>query len=271
VSINAVYKNTEYLYEDLSLVVIDFIESKVMPYMDLYGIAQHCELIYICDGVGACVIDDKSYFLKKGHFMYIPKNCYKQICVDKGHSLDLYTIIFEYNFHNSMFRQLPLSHVFNTSSKMILNNYYSELYNIWTEKKGAFQLEARAIVMKIIYELIFPKDVIYYEDKEVEESSRINKIVEYIIRHHQENIQIEDIACLFNLNPAYLGSYFKKHTGYTIRQCINYVRIHNAKKLLMTGKYTVGQVAEQCGYKNVYYFSKIFKHIEGVPPTQFIF
>jgi YesN/AraC family two-component response regulator len=238
--------------------------------MELNGTAEYWELIHIRDGTGACFIDDKPYFLKKGHFIYIPKGCYRHICADKRYPLELDAIIFEYNFHISIFKELPFPYVFNTSSEMILNNYYAELYNIWTEKKGAFQLAARAIVMKIIYELIFPNDAIYYQNKEAEEGSRVNKIKEYIIRHHQGNIQIEDIACLFNLNSAYLGSYFKKHTGYTIRQYINYVRIRNAKKLLMTGKYTVGQVAEQSGYKNIYYFSKMFKHIEGVPPSQLV-
>lgn len=267
----SVHQNPECWPEELSLFVTDFTEDKLQPDEELHGKAQHWELIYLRDGVGVCVINDKPHFLKKEYFIFIPKGCYRQICPYRGYSLDLYKIMIEFNFNGGIFKKLLITQVFNAYSEITVNDYFSELYNVWAEKKGAFRLAARAMVMKIIHELIFANSVIYYKNKEDdEESSRIKMIVDYIIRHHQRNIQIEDIACLFNLNPAYLGSYFKKHTGYTIRQYINHIRIRNAKRLLMTGKYTVGQVAEKSGYKNVYYFTKIFKHIEGIPPSQFI-
>jgi YesN/AraC family two-component response regulator len=80
---------------------------------------------------------------------------------------------------------------------------------------------------------------------------------------------LEDVAEILNLNPVYTGSYFKKRTGYSIKQYINHVRINQAKNLLASGDYTVTEVAQMCGYHDIFYFSKVFKQIEGVSPSYF--
>jgi YesN/AraC family two-component response regulator len=72
------------------------------------------------------------------------------------------------------------------------------------------------------------------------------------------------------LNPVYFGAYFKKKTGYTVNQYINNVRVNIAKKILLSGEYTVGEVANRCGFQDMFYFSKVFKQIEGVPPSHFV-
>ena len=41
------------------------------------------------------------------------------------------------------------------------------------------------------------------------------------------------------------------------------LRLDHAKELLITGQYSVGEVAELCGFENVYYFSAVFKKTPG--------
>jgi AraC-like DNA-binding protein len=48
------------------------------------------------------------------------------------------------------------------------------------------------------------------------------------------------------------------------------VRINNAKQLLRSGYYSVTDVALECGFENVGYFSYTFKQLTGVSPTAFM-
>jgi AraC-like DNA-binding protein len=45
------------------------------------------------------------------------------------------------------------------------------------------------------------------------------------------------------------------------------IRIEIAKNMLYSGEYSVSQVAEQCGFSDIYYFSKAFKKAVGVNPS----
>ena len=45
--------------------------------------------------------------------------------------------------------------------------------------------------------------------------------------------------------------------------------MEKAKELLITGHYTVSEIAYECGFENVYYFSNVFKKIVGVSPTAY--
>lgn len=47
-------------------------------------------------------------------------------------------------------------------------------------------------------------------------------------------------------------------------------RIQYACELLKSGKYRISDVADIVGYRDVYYFSKSFKKIKGVSPSEYI-
>ena len=50
---------------------------------------------------------------------------------------------------------------------------------------------------------------------------------------------------------------------------ITQLRIRYACDLLKSGKYKIGDIAEEVGYKNVYYFSKVFKAQTGSTPSEY--
>jgi two-component system response regulator YesN len=58
--------------------------------------------------------------------------------------------------------------------------------------------------------------------------------------------------------------------GVNFQEYLSNTRIGNAKKLLASGRYKIGEVAEKAGYTNRFYFSKAFKKIEGLTPSEFI-
>ncbi|NLM96369.1 MAG: helix-turn-helix domain-containing protein [Halanaerobiaceae bacterium] len=109
----------------------------------------------------------------------------------------------------------------------------------------------------------------YFENKLENNSAIINKIQEFIYENYKEKINRDEIASYVYLNPAYLSRLFKKETGKTLTEYITELRIEEAKRLLSSTDYTITAIAEEIGYYNYSYFSRIFKDIIGLTPGEY--
>lgn len=97
------------------------------------------------------------------------------------------------------------------------------------------------------------------------------EVMNYLDKHyHEKSLTIKSLAKTFNHHPSYLGSLFKKTTKQSITDYLTYLRIKDAKKLLISGDWRVSEVANKVGYSDVFYFSKRFKAIVGCSPKEFI-
>ncbi|OPX21757.1 MAG: hypothetical protein B1H02_07135 [Candidatus Latescibacteria bacterium 4484_107] len=88
---------------------------------------------------------------------------------------------------------------------------------------------------------------------------------EHLIRQ----VTLQDVADAIHLSPHYCCSVFKEVTGYTIFQYLDRLRVERAKMLLRHSHLNVTETAEELGYHNVYYFSRVFKRVTGMSPAQF--
>jgi two-component system, response regulator YesN len=83
------------------------------------------------------------------------------------------------------------------------------------------------------------------------------------------NITIEKIAREIPMNPTYFCEYFKSQTGVTILDYVTKIRLEKAKELLLTSDLKIYDIAEQVGYADTKYFSKLFKKYYGEVPSKF--
>lgn len=83
------------------------------------------------------------------------------------------------------------------------------------------------------------------------------------------NITIEKIAREIPMNPTYFCEYFKSQTGVTILDYVTKTRLEKAKELLVTSDLKIYDIAEQVGYADTKYFSKLFKKYYGEVPSKF--
>lgn len=94
------------------------------------------------------------------------------------------------------------------------------------------------------------------------------KMIDFIHRHYDTPLKLETMAELFHYNSAYLGKWFKSHTGENFNTYLDKVRINKAKELLLEGL-KVYEVAERIGYSSADYFHSKFKKYVGLSPTEF--
>jgi YesN/AraC family two-component response regulator len=94
----------------------------------------------------------------------------------------------------------------------------------------------------------------------------VPKLVEYLEQSYADDISSTVIEEMFHYNFDYLNRQFKKYTGNTIFVYLNTVRIKRASQLIATGYYSMEEVARQTGFRDIYYFSKVFKKYTGMTP-----
>lgn len=97
----------------------------------------------------------------------------------------------------------------------------------------------------------------------------VNKATEYISNNISEKIKIENICKFIGTNASTLNFKFRREFNCSIGEFITASKIKLARKLLVSTTYSVTQIAEKCGYENVYYFSTAFKKENNISPSKY--
>lgn len=95
-------------------------------------------------------------------------------------------------------------------------------------------------------------------------------IVNYIQKNYDKEISIGTIAEDMGFTQEYLGKVFKKYSNMSPIKYLALLRMNHAKELLIQyPDLEVNKVGEMTGYKDPYYFSRVFKNCTGVSPSDF--
>ena len=95
----------------------------------------------------------------------------------------------------------------------------------------------------------------------------VEKIKTYIAENFQNDITLDTVSSHVNLHPSYCSTIFKRNEGRSVTEYINNIRIANAKELLETTPYRIGEIGSMCGISDPYYFSRVFSKICGTSPS----
>lgn len=97
----------------------------------------------------------------------------------------------------------------------------------------------------------------------------IDKATLYFNEHYNENISIDEYAQNNHVSVSWFIRNFKQCTGSTPLQYILSKRIYNAEILLQDSSYNLTEISEIIGYDNPLYFSRIFKKVKGISPSEY--
>ena len=95
----------------------------------------------------------------------------------------------------------------------------------------------------------------------------VAEVKEYLDQHFPERIILDQLSRDFFINKYYLTRVFKKQYGQSITAYLQNVRITKAKQLLRFSDKSVEEIGLECGLGQLHYFSRVFKEVEGVPPS----
>ncbi len=143
-----------------------------------------------------------------------------------------------------------------------LDDKFMEFNDAWVSDIPGSDVKCMGLFYLILHHLMYSK-------YSTSSNNHIHKIKQYISTNYSHPISISDISGNIGLNPIYCGALFKQKEGLSIAEYINKLRINIACAYLREGDVSVGEISYRVGYRDVYYFSKMFKKIIGMPPSEY--
>lgn len=98
----------------------------------------------------------------------------------------------------------------------------------------------------------------------------VTNVRKYINEHLQERLSLNEVAAGFGISPSYLSQLFGKYNDTGFNEYVNLCKINESKRLLTEENLKVYEVAQRLGFESAFYFSKVFKKVVGVSPTEFL-
>lgn len=97
----------------------------------------------------------------------------------------------------------------------------------------------------------------------------VEEAMNIISNEYNENIGLEIVAQRLGISANYLGSLFRKYVGKRFTEVLTSFRMKKAEELLLSGDYSIMDIAGAVGYDNISYFCTVFKKFHGVSPAEY--
>ncbi|RAV05098.1 response regulator [Paenibacillus sp. YN15] len=98
----------------------------------------------------------------------------------------------------------------------------------------------------------------------------VKNVQSYIKRNLDSKLSLNQVADVFSFSPNYLSHLFSKTAGINFVDYITETKIAAAKDMMLRGEGRVYEISQKLGYESAFYFSKVFKKVEGISPREFM-
>ena len=108
-----------------------------------------------------------------------------------------------------------------------------------------------------------------HQDTEERYQHVVKRITEYLNEHYMENLTLDSIADEFHMSRTYVSRLLRRYAGKSFLKILVDIRMEEARKMILEGKYKMYEIAERVGYNDFSYFIQAFKKKYGVTPNEY--
>lgn len=243
---------------------------------------EFISVIYIAYYRGTLFINDNSIPIKEGDVILINSHTpYFLQSDDKQHSLGWYycyfykqTISTEYStlcshFENfNKFYHSDEAYILSQDNNNKIRTSFITMLNEMLKRPKAMSVTMKSHLYLILAELLRFSDI--NDNKQIQKNP--NHIVDQIIRMLEYTMYskttIPELANVHSVTPEYMCVLFKKHTGLTITQYANKLKIDRIKDLLINTQRPIDMILNLFDLSHVY-LRRIFKKATGMSMAEY--
>jgi len=251
----------------------------------------HChdvmELNFLENAAGACrVVGDSSEVISDIDLVLITSPDLEHVWEQhECHSEDIHEITIQFNiyfegertpFHTNPYKSIykmmmRAKHGLAFSRKAIMTVYQRLVNLVSIEDKFLMAQE----LFRIFYELSKFDDAhelassTFAKVAVSSESRRVLKVKDYISKHINDDLRLEQLANLVGMTPSAFSRFFKLRTGKNLSEYIVDIRLGHAARRLVDTTDGVSEICWSCGFNNLSNFNRLFRKHKGCTPTEF--
>ncbi len=153
----------------------------------------------------------------------------------------------------------------NAGCKEYIGALFKKLFSVWTNKDNGYYFESMSLLYKIF------ANIQKNNYLPTEQYLKIEPAIDEIERNFlDKSLTNGYLASICAISEPCLTRLFKKKFGLPIKKYIIQKKMNYACELLRLNRYSINQIAEMCGFSDVFFFSKQFKSQIGISPTEYM-
>lgn len=250
-------------------VTIDYFNHRICTPSWCIGddIINFVDITYVINGQAEYMINGIKCVVSSGDLLCIPAGSRRSAVSCPEALMECYSINGSIRDIDGNDITLPLPLVCNIGLQKDIIGLYNDMNAVWRLRDPGYMLKARAIYLMILQRYF--QLIIYQKDTSVMDK-RIKKVLLHMSSHYKEPLTVQMMAEMVNLSDMYFGCLFKQETGMSFRKFLTMIRMNRAEEMLYSGEYKVNEIADACGFTDVFYFSRLFKELRGFAPSNAI-
>ncbi len=222
-------------------------------------------LIYVVSGQIAVIEDETEYVLNAGNMLFLKKGLhhYGKKLIETGTAW--YYVHFdlpdeyEYSIETRLlpkFTQLVQNSQVEQELKEFIHSYnHPTPVSKWKDNAGLYN---------VLSDLFFLSSKVASPRRDL-----ADKIEQFLKQNCRVNFDSGMLEKEFNRSAKYLESVFKAEKEQSMQRFHTEARMREACFLLQTSFYTIGEISTRLGYKDMFYFSRTFRKIYGLSPSDY--
>lgn len=150
-----------------------------------------------------------------------------------------------------------------------------EIDRLYTEKPLCHELRIKGLLCEILAALL-PEAYRNPANKRLQsvsassaELERLQLTLDYLHQHYDSVVSLQELADLTHLSREACCRRFRRMTGKSITEYLQEYRVTQSLPLIRSGRYSISQVAELCGFSNASRFAAAFRKRMGINPGHY--
>ncbi|MFW5980480.1 MAG: AraC family transcriptional regulator [Halanaerobiaceae bacterium] len=242
------------------------------------------EFIYLTRGKAKIFLDSTSFMVKSGEVVVVNSGVIHSGKAVSNNRCKFHSIVFDLKLLNSRLEDDCQIKFINPliNQKYRLKNYLTRNQS-WSEKvidileeiietfynrNTGYELKIKSLLYLALYNFNADKKIIKVKD-DLYKIKRLKKALKFIHNNYDKNIGLKEIADKINLSKYYFCRFFKKRTGTTPIEYLNFYRINKAVEMLQETEKKIIDISMEVGFSSNSYFIKVFKQYMDCTPSEY--
>jgi AraC-like DNA-binding protein len=227
--------------------------------------------IYCVKGQGWCEMEDSPHVIEAGDVLAIPPGSAHAYGADEQRPWTIFWVHIKGDAVPALLGELgatPANPVLHLGESPELLALFEELLDVVEHGYAASRLlYASQILAHLIGLMIWDRRRNWRGP--LDTAQKVVESINYMKQHLDQHATAASFAALANLSESHYRSLFKRQIGYAPMDYFIRLRMHKACQLLDTTTLNVKEIATLVGYEDPLYFSRVFKAVVELTPTQY--